>query len=91
VTIGLNQGEIVEISCVEVWQEISSYIDEDVELELKARMELHFKKCRHCRAVLDGTRNTVRLLTDGEWYPLPDGFGERLFQRLSSEYRKAKR
>ncbi len=47
-----------------------------------------FKKCKHCRAVLDGTRNTVRLLTDGEWYPLPDGFGEQLFQRLSSEYRK---
>ena len=54
------------------------------------KMELHFKKCRHCRAVLDGTRNTVRLLTDGEWYPLPDGFGERLFRRLSSEYRKNK-
>jgi hypothetical protein len=79
---------IVEVSCVEVWREISGFIDGDVSPELKARIELHLKNCAHCRAVLDGTRNTVRLLTDGEWFPLPDGFGERLFQRLSAECRK---
>jgi hypothetical protein len=81
---------ILEISCVEVWQEVSSYVDDDLEPELKARLDLHFKNCKHCKAVLDGTRNTVRLMTDGEWYPLPGGFGERLFQRLSSECRKEK-
>ena len=80
---------IVEISCVEVWREISNYVDDGVDAELKARMELHLKNCSHCRAVLDGTRNTVRLLTDGEWYPLPSGFSERLFLRLSSECRKS--
>lgn len=80
---------IVEISCVEVWREISNYVDDGVDPELKARMELHLKNCSHCRAVLDGTRNTVRLLTDGEWYPLPSGFSERLFLRLSSECRKS--
>jgi hypothetical protein len=51
-------------------------------------LELHFKNCKDCRAVLHGTSNTVRLLTDGDWYPLPDGFSERLFLRLSSEYRR---
>jgi hypothetical protein len=51
-------------------------------------MELHFQNCRHCTAVLKGTQNTVHLLTDGDWYPLPAGFGERLFHRLSSEYGK---
>lgn len=77
---------VIEISCVEVWREISNYIDGDVEPELKARLELHFKRCKDCRAVLHGTDNTVHLLTDGDWYPLPEGFSERLFSRLSSEY-----
>jgi hypothetical protein len=81
---------IVEISCSEVWDEISNYVDGDVGPELKARIELHLKNCRHCKAVLDGTRNTVQLLTDGDWYPLPSGFSERLFQRLSSECDKDK-
>ena len=77
---------IVEISCAEVWREISNFVDGEVDPELKARMERHFQNCKHCAAVLEGTRNTVRLLTDGEWYPLTTGFGQRLFQRISSEH-----
>jgi len=34
---------MVEISCVEVWQEISNYIDDALEPELRSRMEAHFK------------------------------------------------
>ena len=79
---------IVEISCVKVAQEISNFVDDEVEPELKARMERHFRNCKHCTAVLEGTRNTVRLLTDGDWYPLPEGFGKRLFQRISATYGK---
>ncbi len=77
---------VVEISCLEVWRQISNYIEGEVEPQLKARMERHLQNCKHCTAVLEGTKNTVRLLADGDWYPLPAGFGERLFQRLSSEY-----
>jgi hypothetical protein len=47
-------------------------------------MEFHFNKCTDCKAVLDGTRNTLQLLTNGDWYPLPPGFSERLFERLKS-------
>ncbi|HTW22607.1 MAG TPA: zf-HC2 domain-containing protein [Candidatus Baltobacteraceae bacterium] len=81
---------VIEISCAEVWREISNYIDADVPPELRARMELHFSKCSHCHAVLDGTRNTVHLLADGDWYRLPAGFSERLFERLSATGRKRK-
>ena len=84
------ENTVVEISCVEVWREISDYIDGDVSDELKSRFALHLERCKDCRAVLDGATNTVRLLTDGEWYPLPGGFSERLFSRLSSEYGKGK-
>ena len=79
---------IVEISCTEVWREISNFVDGEVEPEIRARMEHHFQNCKHCTAVLEGTRNTVRLLTDGDWYPLPPGFGKRLFQRISSAHSK---
>lgn len=86
--MGLVKTAIVEISCVEVWSEISKYVDDEVSPELKVRIELHLKNCKHCQAVLDGTRNTVRLLTDGDWFPLPSGFSGRLFQRLSAECMK---
>jgi hypothetical protein len=76
---------VVEISCIEVWREISNYLDDELESDLKTRMAFHFKKCAHCQAILDGTANTLRLLADGDWYPLPAGFGERLYERLRQQ------
>jgi hypothetical protein len=69
---------VSEISCLEVWKEISNFIDSEVEPELRARMEAHFKVCAHCTAILDGTRNVVKLVGDGVEYKMPDGFSRRL-------------
>jgi len=74
--------KVIEISCLEVWREISNYIEDDVDVELRARMEAHFKVCAHCKAVLDGTRNVVKLVGDGVEYQLPDGFSQRLYNRI---------
>ena len=74
--------KVIEISCLEVWQEISSYIDDDVDAELRARMEAHFKACAHCTAVLDGTKNVVKLVGDGVEYQVPDGFSQRLYNKI---------
>jgi hypothetical protein len=72
----------IEISCVEVWREISNYIDEDVNPELRTRMEAHFKNCKHCTAIHDGTRNVVRLIGDGKAFEVPAGFSQGLYSRL---------
>ena len=76
------KARTIEISCLEVWREISNYVDEAVDPELRARMEEHLKHCDHCSAVLDGTRNVVSLVADGRSFDLPKGFGDRLRQRL---------
>ncbi|HEX7286123.1 MAG TPA: zf-HC2 domain-containing protein [Candidatus Angelobacter sp.] len=74
--------ETIEISCVEVWRELSNYVDGDIDPELRQRMEVHFKGCEHCSAVLDGTRNVLRLVGDGCAFDLPEGFSDRLKARL---------
>lgn len=76
---------VIEISCVEVWREISNYVDDDLAPELRARMEAHFKSCAHCKAVLDGTRNVVKLVADGVEYELPSGFSDRLYRKIKDE------
>ena len=72
----------IEISCVEVWREISNYLDDEISLELRQRMEAHFKACAHCTAVLDGTRNVVQLVGDGRVLELPEGFSKRLYKKI---------
>jgi anti-sigma factor RsiW len=73
---------VIEISCLEVWRELSNYVDNDVAPELRARMEAHFKSCAHCKAVLDGTKNVVKLVADGVEYELPSGFSDRLYRKI---------
>ncbi len=73
---------IVEISCVEVWREISNYVESDISAELRERMNAHFKTCAHCTAILNGTRNVIELVGDGRVFQLPEGFSTRLYQKL---------
>lgn len=72
----------MEISCREVWREISDYLDDEVALDLRQRMEEHFRVCRHCRAVLDGTRNTLLLVADEQSFELPPRTSQKLYRRL---------
>ena len=72
----------MEISCEEVWREISNYLEEEISAELRARMEEHFKGCKHCSAVLDGSRNIVRLVGDAGAFELPAGLRDRLYLKL---------
>jgi anti-sigma factor RsiW len=76
---------IMEISCVEVWQEVSNYIDGTIDPVLRQRMEEHIKACEHCAAVLDGTRNVVRLVGNGQVFDLPAGFTDRLKATLAKK------
>jgi predicted anti-sigma-YlaC factor YlaD len=79
---------VVEISCEEVWREVSNYLEGEANAELRVRMEEHFKGCKHCTAVLDGTRNVVRLVGDATAFNLPAGFSDRLYQKLNRKRSK---
>jgi len=49
---------------------------------MRARMEAHFKVCAHCTAILDGTKNVVKLVGDGVEYQMPEGFSKRLYDKI---------
>jgi hypothetical protein len=79
---------VIEISCVEVWREISNYIDDAIEPELRFRMEAHFKVCKHCSAILDGTKNVVKLVADGAEYEVPQSFSKKLYTKLNERLKE---
>ena len=70
------------ISCQEVWRDISDYIDDDLDPIRRRALAQHFVECRHCTALLDGTRNVIGLYRDERVLAPPDGFHERLYQKL---------
>ncbi len=74
---------IVEIECAEVWRQISNYLDDDVDPGLRATMSSHFKDCAHCSAVLDGTRNVVKLVGDGRAFEILAEANQRFYKKLN--------
>jgi hypothetical protein len=83
---GQGAGEVakkpIEIECEAVWRQISNYLDREVDAGLRAVMAAHFKDCAHCSAILDGTRNVVKLVGDGKAFEIPKHVSQRLYNKL---------
>jgi anti-sigma factor RsiW len=70
------------VSCEEVWREVSNYLDGEVEPGLRFAMQEHIRGCKHCTAVVEGTRNVIQLYGDERMLEVPFGFSQRLHRRL---------
>jgi hypothetical protein len=75
----------VDIGCLEVIRELSSYIDNDVTPQLREQIVGHLSGCSRCTAVYNGLRNTITLTGDGRAFDLPAGFSQRLRAKLAKE------
>jgi len=71
------------VNCKQVWQEVSNYLEGEITPDLRAAMEAHFRECKHCTAVLDGTKNIVHLYADDRLIELPAGFSARWQRKLA--------
>lgn len=78
---------MVAVNCEQVWQEISNYIEGDVDPTLRTALESHLQGCPRCATVLAGTRNVVGLYGDERLFKVPMGYSWRLQRRLSGNLR----
>jgi hypothetical protein len=72
------------INCQEVWREVSNYLEDDLDPAFRATIEEHLRGCKHCTAVMDGTRNVIQLYGDRRMMEVPLGFSQRLHQKLEA-------
>ena len=79
------------VDCEQVWREISNYLEGDVDANVRAAMETHIRECKHCKAVLDGTRNVIELYGDERMVEVPLGFSHRLHRRLEESLQPNRR
>jgi putative zinc finger protein len=79
------------VNCETVWREISNYLDDEIAPELRTGMDEHFRICKNCTAVLNGTLNVVHLYGDDRMLEAPLGFGHRLHRRLDENLHPTRR
>jgi hypothetical protein len=81
----LQGGQAMGVNCEQVWPQISNYLEGEVDADLRTTLEEHFRGCKHCTAVLEGTRNVIELYGDERAMEIPLGFSQRMHRRLEAQ------
>ena len=69
--------------CREIFQNMSEYIDGELDGQLCAEIEAHIETCRDCKIVIDTLKKTIQLVQiSGRETELPKDVRMRLFARL---------
>lgn len=87
--IAVLEGKEPMVKCDRVLQELSNYIDEDVDSSLWAAIEEHVRGCHHCSVLVDSTRKMLYVLGDERVFEVPVGYCERLHERLAQHLARA--
>jgi predicted anti-sigma-YlaC factor YlaD len=75
-----------EITCEDLLQYLSDYIDNDLDEELSAVAQSHLASCHNCRVVLDSTQQTIFLFREQGKRTIPAERRKRLFDQLQDAF-----
>ena len=70
------------LTCKEFMQELTDYLDEAVDIELRRRIEVHITECPNCFVILDTTRKTIQVYKGMQPQVLPDEVQARLLKAV---------
>ena len=73
------------VQCEQVWEQISDYIDGELDAGLRVTLDEHIQGCQRCTSVLQGTRNVLALYGDERLFKVPTGYSWRMRRRIASE------
>jgi anti-sigma factor RsiW len=73
------------LTCKEFLQELSDYLDENVDAEVKAKLEQHIALCPNCWVVCDTTKRTIKIYKGMEPYSMPADVESRLMAALDKK------
>ena len=70
------------LTCKDFLRELSDYLDENLEAEIRSKIEAHIAECPNCWVIADTTRKTIKIYKGMEPHPLPSDVESRLMQAL---------
>jgi hypothetical protein len=66
------------VSCEHVLNNLSNFIDQDIDDTLRAEIEGHLKLCHRCSVLHDTLRKVLIIAADERTFEIPVGYSERL-------------
>lgn len=63
-------------------QELNQYLDEDIDAELRSKLEAHVNNCPNCFVICDTTKRTIQVYKGMEPQVIPPDVHSRLMLAL---------
>jgi len=73
------------LTCKDFLRELSDYLDESLDAEIRAKLEKHITECPNCWVIADTTRKTIKIYKGMEPYAIPPDVENRLMRALEKK------
>ena len=73
------------LTCKDFLNELSDYLDERVDADVREKLEHHIAECPNCWVIADTTKKTIRIYKGMEPHPIPADVESRLMQALEKK------
>ena len=73
------------LTCKDFLHELSDYLDENTDKELRAKLEAHIAECPNCWVITDTTKKTIHIYKGMDPYPVPADVQKRLMIALEKK------
>jgi len=73
------------LTCKQFLEELTDYLDENADAEVRSRLETHITECPNCWVICDTTKKTIQIYKGMEPYQIPSDVEERLMAALEKK------
>lgn len=70
------------LTCKDFLRELSDFLDENIDAEIRSKLETHITECPNCWVIADTTRKTIQIYKGMEPQPIPQEIESRLMAAL---------
>ena len=73
------------LTCKDFLEELTDYLDEKTDAEIREKLELHIAECPNCWVICDTTKRTLRIYKGMKEYDVPRDVHSRLMVALEKK------
>ena len=73
------------LTCKDFLKELSDYLDDSIDSQLRAELEVHATKCPNCWVIFDTSKKTLRIFKGMEPQAIPQNVHDRLMAAVQKK------
>ena len=73
------------LTCKQFFEELTDYLDDKIDVQLRAKLEQHLSDCPNCWVICDTTKKTIKVYKGMEPCTIPPEMHTRLMAALEKK------